>query len=156
MENQEDTKFQKDDNFQQEIHEATLQTYEKLLIEPLEKFYKTNYFWSKFWFFIYIIIGLTVVIFNSTSAIITFYNFSNNTILFPIVCCSTISTFMLTFLNPSGRAFTRKIAARQSSSLLTQVKKDRNLINVIPSLDSSKKASYLIDQYRELIENYHQ
>jgi hypothetical protein len=150
---QQNTEIDKN-NIDRKTITATLNIYDELLITPLKDFYSKNNFWSKVWFAIYIIIGLTAVLFSSISAIFTFIEFSNKAILFSVAFCSTASAYVLTFLNPAGRASKRDAAVRKSKSLLTQARKGRTNLDIIPASDSYKKASDLMNQYIELIENY--
>ncbi|NET57462.1 MAG: hypothetical protein F6K47_15250 [Symploca sp. SIO2E6] len=140
------------EELKEESLKATKNLYEKL-ISDLEEFEKQNHFWSTIWFAIYVFIGLSAVLSSSISAILTFLDLSDSTLLFSVAFSSTASAYILTFLDPSSRASRRKTASRRSASLLIKAKKDEAYVSVIAASDAYKKISNLYDQFANLLQD---
>ena len=140
----------------EELKEKSLKATESLykqLIFDVEKFCAQNRKWAAIWFAIYVFIGLSAVLSSSVSAILTFLDLANSTLLFSVAFSSTASAYILTFLDPSSRASKRKAAARKSASLIIKAKKEQAYVSVLAASDSYKKISNLYDQFANLLED---
>ncbi len=93
------------------------------------------------------------MIFSSISAILTFSDFTNKIILFFITFLSTVSAYILTFLNPSGREEKRRQCVKRSSALLEKVKTTKRLIGLKTEIDILDKLSSFSEQFASLIED---
>lgn len=140
------------EQLQQKIDQESISWCEEL-IKDLEKFRDENKTWSQIWFSIYIIFGLIAVIFSSISAILTFSDFTNKFVPFSITFLSTVSAYILTFLNPSGREEKRRQCVKRSSALLEKVKTTKRLIGLKTEADILDKLSSFSDQFASLIED---
>ncbi|MGF1524640.1 MAG: hypothetical protein ACFBSF_20130 [Leptolyngbyaceae cyanobacterium] len=142
---------------QEELKEESIRATKalyKILIRDIKEFRNQNHRWSTIWFALYVFIGLSAVLSSSISAILTFLDLSNNTLLFSVAFSSTASAYILTFLDPSGRASRRKTAARRSASMLVQAKKDEAYVSIIAPSDAYKRMSNLTDQFAALMQDY--
>lgn len=141
------------EELQKESVKANQDFYE-ILIQDIEKFKNENNWWSTIWFAIYIFIGLSAVLSSSVSAILTFLDLSNSTLLFAVALSSTASAYILTFLDPSRRASRRKDAARKSSAMLIRAKKDQAYASIIHPSDAYGNVSNLSENFATLMEDY--
>lgn len=141
------------EELKQESIKVTRDLY-KVLIRDLKEFRNQNRRWATIWFAIYVFIGLSAVVSSSISAILTFLDLSNSTLLFLVAFSSTVSAYILTFLDPSGRASRRRTAARRSVSLLIQATKDEAYVSIIAPSDAYKKISNLTAQFADLMQDY--
>lgn len=122
------------------------------LIQDIGKFLNENKFWAKTWITVYVFVGLAAVISSSISAILTFFP-ANKTLLFITALSSTVSAYILTFLNPSGREEKRRQAVIRSFALLEKVKTTKQFIGLAEATDTLERISNLSEQFASLIED---